>query len=93
MDQKRIADIHRQLNVVPLLDYLDNYRQNWTIHLHRMARNRIPKEMKNYRSNGKRYLGRSNKTCNETKRAPRLNTCKEEEANSTTHFIRIVSYS
>ena len=42
MDKKRNAYIYQELTAVPLLDYPENYRHNWTIHLHRMNRCRIP---------------------------------------------------
>jgi hypothetical protein len=31
MDKDRNDDIYRELNAVPLLDYLEKYRHNWVI--------------------------------------------------------------
>ena len=48
-----------------LVNYLENYRRNWTKHLHRMNRNINPRQMRNYRPNGEQSLGRSTKGWNE----------------------------
>ena len=68
MDKKRNADIYWEFNVVPLLFgfSLENYRHNWTTHLHCTNRYRIPGQMKNHRPNGKSSLDRSNKRWSET---------------------------
>ena len=46
INKKRNVDIYRELYAVPLLDYLENYRHNKTMHLHRMHEYRIPIQKK-----------------------------------------------
>ena len=53
MDTKRNAGIYWELNILTLLYYLEAYGYNWTTHLRRTDRYRIPRLMKNYRPNGK----------------------------------------
>ena len=38
MDKEWNVDFYQELNAVPLLDYLENYKHNWTKHLHHMNR-------------------------------------------------------
>ena len=66
MDKKKSDDIYQEINAVSLLDYLEKYRHNWTKHVHRMHRKRVPRQIKHYRSNGKGSLERPNKKLNET---------------------------
>ena len=56
MDKKRNADIYQKVNGISLLDYLENYRQNWTTYLHCMNRYRIRRNMRNYMPNGKEFM-------------------------------------
>jgi hypothetical protein len=79
MSKKRNADIYRDLNSVTLLDYLENYRRNWTIYLHLICTYRNPRQVNNYRFNGKRSSGRPNKRWNETVTELQANTFQEEE--------------
>ena len=51
-------------NSISFLDNLENYRYDWTTHLHRMNRNSLRK-MNDYRPNGKRSTGRPNDRLNE----------------------------
>ena len=47
MGKKKNADVYRELNAVSLLNYLKNYRHNWTVHLRRY------KKVQNSRTDGK----------------------------------------
>ena len=46
MDKKKNADIYQQLNALLLLNYLENYKHNYTTYLYRVNRYRIPRQMK-----------------------------------------------
>ena len=60
-DQRKKVSILEELKMVPIIDYIHQYQQNWRLHVNRMSRSRIPRAIVNYQPNGKRSLGRSRK--------------------------------
>jgi hypothetical protein len=54
------TDITTELNVTPFLDKIQHYKRNWTRHLKRMPRKRLP------RINKKKYTKRQKKTVKTT---------------------------
>ncbi|KAJ4451139.1 hypothetical protein ANN_02580 [Periplaneta americana] len=58
MDHIRNFDIVKELQIEPITEYLQKYRQNWRSHVIRMHRSRIPRQILNYHPVGKRFLGR-----------------------------------
>jgi len=55
---KRTEEILEQLKIEPVNEKLRRYKSKWLRQVTRMN-NRMPKIMLNYRSNGRRRLGRS----------------------------------
>ena len=43
--------------IIPVLDYIHQYQNNWIQHVYRMPRIRFPRTILNYRPSGKRSLG------------------------------------
>ena len=66
LDKKKNIDIMKELKIDPLLEKIQNYRQNWRSHVLRMPASRIPRQILNYRPQGRRLLGRPMKRWNET---------------------------
>ena len=46
MDKKNNADSYRELDAVPLLDYLEDYRYNFITRIYPMKKYRIQRQMK-----------------------------------------------
>jgi hypothetical protein len=65
-DHKRNEEILKNLKVEPIFKFMQNYRANWKEHNERMESSRIPNNLLNYRSHGKRSLGRPLKRWSET---------------------------
>jgi len=57
-DYKTNAQIAKELKITPVLDKLLEYRRNWTQHVNRMPRNRLPRVMKHSSPTGRRNHGR-----------------------------------
>lgn len=60
-DHERNQDIRKELRVVSVLDQIQNYKRNWTQHLYRMDKQRLPQKAWKYRPLGKRDPGRPRK--------------------------------
>ena len=54
--------VHRELQTECILDNIDEYRRNWLLHLQKMPPNRIPLKSYHYRPQGRRTIGRPEKT-------------------------------
>jgi hypothetical protein len=57
-DYKANTQITKDLKITPILDKLLEYKRNWTQHVNRMPRNRLPRVMKHYSATGRRNYGR-----------------------------------
>jgi hypothetical protein len=57
-DHKGYEEILEELKVEPVDEKIIRYKSNWLQRIRRMNINRMPKIMLNYRSNGRRRLGR-----------------------------------
>jgi len=57
-DQKTNTQIANELKITPILDKPQEYKRNWTHHVNRMPRNRLPRVMKQYFTTGRRNRGR-----------------------------------
>jgi len=57
-DYKTNAQTAKELKITPILDKLLEYKRNWTKHVNRMRRNRLPRVMKRYSPTGRRNHGR-----------------------------------
>jgi hypothetical protein len=57
-DHKTNTEIEKELNITTVLDKIQDYRRNWTQHVNRMPRNRLPRSIKNYTPKGRRNQGR-----------------------------------
>jgi hypothetical protein len=60
-DYKTNAQIAKELKITPILDKLLEYKRNLVQHVNRMARNRLPRVMKQYSPTGRRKHGRPSK--------------------------------
>jgi len=60
-DHKTNGCIRRELRITGILDKIDEYRQNWLLHLQRMPQNRIPLKSHHYRPQRRRTIGRPKK--------------------------------
>jgi len=58
LDKIRSEAIREELEVLPLINKIKEYRIRWSQHLHRMSSDRIPKQIYHYRPRGKRDVGR-----------------------------------
>jgi hypothetical protein len=67
MRNKHILD---EVKVVPITEYVNNYRQNLLKHVKRMGRDRIPKQMFRYDPTGRRLPGRPKRRWLETVTGP-----------------------
>ena len=57
-DYKTYTKITKELKITQILDKLLEYKRNWTQHVNRMPRNRLPRVMKHYFPTGRRNYGR-----------------------------------
>src|SRR5215469_9821818 len=57
-DYKTNTQIAKELKITPISDKLLEYKRNWTQHVNRMPRNRLPRVIKHYSPTGKRNQGR-----------------------------------
>jgi hypothetical protein len=57
--------IRRELKITFTLNKIDEYRLNWLLHLQRMPQNRIPLKSYHYRPQGRRTIGRPEKSWRE----------------------------
>ena len=48
----------KELEITPVLEKLLEYKRNWTQHVNRMPRDRLPRIMKHYSPTGRRNRGR-----------------------------------
>ena len=64
-DHKHNNDIMDELQLEPIINYIQQYQNQWTKHVHRMSHTRIPKAMLRYQPRGKRSLGRPMKRWSE----------------------------
>jgi len=60
-DHKTKYFMCRELKITGILDKIDEYRQNWHLHLQRMPQNRISLKSYHYRPQGRRKTGRPKK--------------------------------
>jgi len=60
-DHKTNDYIRSELRITGILDKIDEYRQNWLLHLQRMPQNRMPLKSYCYRPQGRRTIGRPKK--------------------------------
>jgi hypothetical protein len=58
--------IRTDLNISPVNDTIEQYRNNWLQHMNRMQDTRLPKKALRYRPSGKRDLGRPKKRWRDT---------------------------
>jgi hypothetical protein len=58
LDHKRNEEILEKLHVRPLKERLCTYTHKWFQHVHRMEDIRLPKQLLNYQSKGRRRPGR-----------------------------------
>jgi hypothetical protein len=65
-EYKTNTQIAKELKVTPILDKLLEYKRNWTQHVNRMPRNRLPRVMKHYYPTGRRNHGRPSKILPDT---------------------------
>jgi len=56
-DYKTNSQIAKELKITPILDKLLEYKRSWIQRVNRMPRNRIPRVMKYFSSNGRRNHG------------------------------------
>jgi hypothetical protein len=56
-DHKTNTDIEKELNIT-ILDKIQDYKQNWILHVNRMPCNRLPRLIKNYTPKDRRNKGR-----------------------------------
>jgi hypothetical protein len=68
------------LEVTPITEYVNNYRQNWLQHVKRRDRARIPKQVFRYAPTGGRLPGRPKKRWLETVTATKPNTGTEYDS-------------
>lgn len=61
MDQIRNEDIREELNIYSIHEKLEEYKDNWRTHLHRMNNERIPALINSYQPQGRRDIGRPRK--------------------------------
>jgi len=64
-DNKTNDYIRRELRITGILDKIDEYRRKWLSHLQRMPQNLIPLKSYNYKPQGKRTIGRPEKSWRE----------------------------
>jgi hypothetical protein len=57
-DHKRNQEIMKELKTNPVLGKINNYKEKWTQHVHRMERSRLPRAILNYQPSGKINQGR-----------------------------------
>jgi hypothetical protein len=57
-DHKRNREIMKELETNPVLEKINNYKEKWIQHAHRMERSRLPRAILNYQPSGKRNQGR-----------------------------------
>lgn len=58
LDRYRNDDIRNELNLLPIIDKIKEYRIRWSNHLRRMDKERIPKQVLDYKPQGRRDIGR-----------------------------------
>ncbi|KAJ4439494.1 hypothetical protein ANN_07618 [Periplaneta americana] len=58
LDRYRNDDIRNELNLLPIIDKIKEYRIRWSNHLRRMDKERIPKQVLDYKPQGRRNIGR-----------------------------------
>ena len=59
------CDIMKELQIEPIIDFLQNYRQNWKSYVNRMPRSRLSYQILKNCPVGKRSLGRPFKRWND----------------------------
>jgi hypothetical protein len=74
--------IRTELNIYPVNDTIEQYHNNWLLHINRMQDTRLPKRALQYRTSGKRDIGRPKKrwrdaVCRRNRQMP--NPWSEEE--------------
>ena len=57
-DYKTNSHIEKELEITPVLEKLLEYKRNWTQHVNRMPRDRLPRLTKHYSPTGRRNRGR-----------------------------------
>jgi hypothetical protein len=57
-DYKTNTQTAKELKITQILDKLLEYKRNWTQHINKMPRNRLPRVMKHYSPTGRRNYGR-----------------------------------
>jgi hypothetical protein len=65
-DYKTNIQIAKELKITRALDKLLAYKRNWTQHVNRMPRNRLPRVIKHYSPNGRTNHGRPSKSLLDT---------------------------
>jgi len=56
-DYKTNQETAKELNIIPVLDKILEYRRNWLQHINRMPHNRAAIKLNNYRPTGKKNEG------------------------------------
>jgi hypothetical protein len=57
-DHKRNQEIMKKLKTNPVLGKINNFKEKWIRHVHRMERSRLPRAILNYQPSGERSQGR-----------------------------------
>jgi hypothetical protein len=57
-DHKINQEIMKELETNPVLEKINNHKEKWIQHAHRMERSRLPRAILNYQPSGKRSQGR-----------------------------------
>jgi hypothetical protein len=57
-DHKTNTEIAKELNIIPVLDKIHDYKKKWIQHINRMPRNRLSRLIKNYTPKSRRNQGR-----------------------------------
>ncbi|KAJ4445095.1 hypothetical protein ANN_06894 [Periplaneta americana] len=58
LNRYRNDDIRNELNLLPIIDKIKEYRIRWSNHLRRMDKERIPKQVLDYKQQGRRDISR-----------------------------------
>jgi hypothetical protein len=66
LEHRRNEDILKELNIDPIVCYIQQYRTQSKKHVERMDPNRLPKHILSYAPRGRRSLGRLKKSWKET---------------------------
>jgi hypothetical protein len=57
-DHNTNTEIAKELNIIPVLDKIHDYKKKWIQHINRLPRNRLSRLIKNYTPKSRRNEGR-----------------------------------